>query len=170
MSTTPRSTLDRFVERLDRLDVTHTVTDRDGVTAAVDAVCEPPAVGVPLPDGLGTLPASVATDVAPSALGAATTGVTPATLGVADYGSVVLSTTPDGVEPTSLFPDLHVAVLPTGAVVPDMATALGRLGERIRTDGGSHVLATGPSATADMGALVTGAHGPSRVHVVLVEP
>lgn len=43
------------------------------------------------------------------------------------------------------------------------------------TDGGSAgtpgdaILATGPSATADMGALVQGVHGPRTVHVVLVE-
>jgi len=30
-------------------------------------------------------------------------------------------------------------------------------------------LATGPSATADMGALVRGAHGPERVHVLLID-
>ncbi|TKX83368.1 hypothetical protein EXE43_24625, partial [Halorubrum sp. SS5] len=30
------------------------------------------------------------------------------------------------------------------------------------------VFATGPSATADMGGLVHGAHGPKEVHVVLL--
>ncbi|MFB6362014.1 MAG: LUD domain-containing protein, partial [Halobacteriales archaeon] len=32
----------------------------------------------------------------------------------------------------------------------------------------SAVLTTGPSATADMGELVTGVHGPGDVHVVAV--
>jgi L-lactate dehydrogenase complex protein LldG len=31
------------------------------------------------------------------------------------------------------------------------------------------VLATGPSATADMGELVLGAHGPESVHVVILD-
>jgi len=30
-------------------------------------------------------------------------------------------------------------------------------------------MATGPSATGDMGALVQGVHGPSEVHVIVVE-
>ncbi|MFW5900663.1 MAG: LUD domain-containing protein, partial [Halodesulfurarchaeum sp.] len=32
----------------------------------------------------------------------------------------------------------------------------------------SGILATGPSATADMGATVHGVHGPSEVHVIVV--
>jgi L-lactate dehydrogenase complex protein LldG len=43
------------------------------------------------------------------------------------------------------------------------------LGPRCREDGTDVIVATGPSATADMGALVTGAHGPKAVHAVLVD-
>lgn len=96
--------------------------------------------------------------------------MTEATLAIADYGSIVLPSTPEGVEPVSLFPERHVAVLDEADLVESMATAIDRLGERIRADGGSHIVATGPSATADMGALVQGAHGPEHVHVVVVRP
>jgi len=36
-------------------------------------------------------------------------------------------------------------------------------------DGDDVILATGPSATADMGDLVLGAHGPRAVHALLLE-
>ncbi|WP_436928474.1 LUD domain-containing protein [Halosimplex halobium] len=162
------ATLNRFLDRLDDFDVSHALVAPDGVAAAVDAAASEPAVGVALPDGLGDLPAGVTTDWSPADLRGAATGVTPASLGVADYGSLVLPTTPAGVEPVSLFADGHVAVVAERDVVPGMADALARLGDRFRADGDSAVVATGPSATADMGALVKGAHGPKTVHAVVV--
>ena len=113
-------------------------------------------------------PRSASTDPTPTELDAATSGVTAASLAVADYGSVVLESDAAGSEAVSLFPEHHVAVLRATDVVPGMREAVGRLGDRLR-DGASAVIATGPSATADMGALVIGAHGPREVDVVLVE-
>jgi hypothetical protein len=51
----------------------------------------------------------------------------------------------------------------------DMDAAFDRLEEEIPEAYGDAIIETGPSATADMGALVTGAHGPSEVCVVVVE-
>lgn len=161
--------VDRFLDRLDDFDVTHTVVAPDGVADAIADVADEPAVGVELPDGLGELPGFVATDPSPSDLEAAATGVTHADLGVADYGSLALPATADGVEPVSLYGDQHVAVVAADDVVPGMPEALSALGDRFRADGDSVVLATGPSATADMGALVQGAHGPKTVHAVVVQ-
>jgi len=160
--------LDRFLDRLDDFDVSHTLVTPAGVPDAVDAVASDPAVGIGLPDGLGTLPERVSTDWSPATLRTAATGVTPASFGIADYGSLVLPTTTDGVEPVSLFAEAHVAVLAADDVVPGMADALTRLGDQFRADAESAILATGPSATADMGALVKGAHGPKTVHAVVV--
>jgi L-lactate dehydrogenase complex protein LldG len=167
-SAVEEATLDRFCERLDDFGVAHTLTSPDGVTGAIESILERPAVGVPLPDGHGRLPDAVTTDPSPSDLRAAATGVTPAALGIADYGSLVLPATPDGIEPVSLFADEHVGVLTADAVVPGMADALARLGDRFRDEGESAIVATGPSATADMGELVRGAHGPKAVHAVVV--
>lgn len=170
MSTAPGDPpVDRFLVRLGDFDVSYTRTTPEGVAAAVDNVVEDPAVGVPLPDGLGELPDGVTTDPSPSELRAAATGVTQADLGVADYGSLALPATADGVEPVSLYGDTHVAVVASENVVPGMPEALAELGDRFRADGDSVVLATGPSATADMGALVQGAHGPKTVHAVVVD-
>jgi len=69
----------------------------------------------------------------------------------------------------SLFVDRHVAVLDEADVVPNMEAAFERFGAEIPDTYGDAIIATGPSATADMGALVKGAHGPSEVRVVVVE-
>ncbi|WP_135825061.1 LutC/YkgG family protein [Halorussus ruber] len=129
---------------------------------------EPPAVGAPLPfDGV-SLPERATTDPTPAELESAETGITPARFAVADYGSVAIESTPAGDEQVSLWPGHHVAVLAESDLVADMPAGIERVGEIARA-GGDVVLATGPSATADMGELVLGAHGPRSVSVVLLE-
>ena len=129
---------------------------------------EPPAVGAHLPFEGVSLPDSITADPTPSDLDAAATGVTPARFAVAEYGSVAVQSTTAGDEPASLYPEHHVAVVAASDVVGDMTAGIERMG-RIARAGGDAVLATGPSATADMGALVLGAHGPREVTVVVLE-
>ncbi|QLG62467.1 LUD domain-containing protein [Halorarum salinum] len=164
-----RRTTAAFEASLDGLDVGRTRTTPGGFEAVLREVVRQPAVGVPLPDEGLSLPASVTTDATPAELADAATGVTAAALGIADYGSVVLPSTATGAEQVSLFPPLHVAVLRESDVVAGMPEAIERLAPLLRDDRGSAVVATGPSATADMGDLVRGAHGPEEVHVVIVE-
>ena len=162
-------TVTTFEASLERLDVDWTHTTRGGLVDVLEAVVERPAVGTLLPFDV-SLPDWVKTEPTPRDIDEATTGITAAGLGIANYGSVVLPSTPEGTEPVSLFPDLHVAVLRTDDVVDGMPEAFDALGEQIR--GGPHssaIIATGPSATADMGSLVKGAHGPKDVHVVMLD-
>lgn len=136
--------------------------------ALADLVREP-AVGVPLPFEGASLPASVDTEFDAAALERAATGVTPAGLGVADYGSVTVRSTTAGDELVALYADRHVAVVHADDVVADMPAAFERLGEAFDRGERTQVLATGPSATADMGGLIQGVHGPEEVHVLVVE-
>ncbi len=168
MSDAQTGLYDEFAERAGEYDVTLNRVPTAGATDAIADALEEPAVGAPLPWDDVALPDAVETDPTPGDLDAAVTGVTAADLAVADYGSIVLRSTPEGVEPVSLFPDLHVAVLRESDIVPDMEAAFEWLGEQFRESGDSAILATGPSATADMGALVQGAHGPKEVHVVVI--
>jgi len=138
------------------------------VAAAIASAVEPPAVGTPLPWDDVELPDGVETDPTPADIEGATTGVTAASLAIADYGSIVLTMDDAGSEPVSLFEDLHVAVLREADIVPDMQAAFEWFGEQFRETRGSAIVATGPSATADMGALVQGAHGPEHVEVIVV--
>lgn len=161
--------IETFLASLDRLDVEWTRAASHDFSEVLAALLVEPAVGAPLPfDGLSMEELPIILNPTAADLEAARTGVTAARLGIADYGSLVLQGGPDSTEAASLFPELHVAVLQASDVVPDMAAAFERLARTAR-DGHSAILATGPSATADMGALVRGAHGPKRVHVILVE-
>ena len=166
--TTRSDTYDRFADKAAAYDVELTRTEVESLPETISDMLETPAVGAPLPWDRCSLPESVTTDPTPAQLNAAVSGVTAASLAVADYGSLVLEATPGGAEPASLFVDEHVAVLREQDIVPDMAAAFEWFGDRFRETRGSAIIATGPSATADMGALVKGAHGPKTVHVVVI--
>lgn len=168
MSVETATIVDRFESSLAELDVPVSHTTPAEFDRAIREAIEEPAVGTQLPFEGFDLPEEVNTSPTPTSLRAATTGVTAAVFGIADYGSVAIRSTPEGAEPVSLFVDKHVAVLRRSDVLADMPTAIDRLGPSLR-GGDSVVLATGPSATADMGALVRGAHGPEDVTVVLVD-
>jgi len=160
---------DLFLESLDRLAVEWTCTSANDLVSVLTEVIVEPVVGAPLPfEGLSLEGSGVTLDPTPSEVDAAQTGVTAVWMAVADYGTVVIQSAPDATEAASLFPALHVAVLRASDVVPDMETAFARLGPALREQPTTAILATGPSATADMGALVRGAHGPERVHVILI--
>lgn len=147
-----------------------TVTAAAAFTDALSEVVERPAYGAPLPfDGVSYAGTPVALDPTAADLPGAATGVTPGVGAVADYGSVLLAETGHGEELLSLYPDRHVAVVAASDVVPDMPAAIDRIDERTDAGPADTVVATGPSATADMGALVTGVHGPTEVHVVVLE-
>jgi L-lactate dehydrogenase complex protein LldG len=162
-------TVATFETSLDRLDVDWTHATAAELDTVLEEIATEPAVGTPLPFDVA-LPEWVNTSPTPRDIDEATTGITAAGLGIASYGSVVLPSTPEGTEPVSLFPDLHVAVLRASDVVPGMPEAFDYLGEAFRGDGhSSAIIATGPSATADMGELVKGAHGPKDVHVVMLD-
>ena len=163
MSLAARTT---FKRRLDDLGVTVSEGSASDCAELIDAAAGEPAVGVALDDA--DLPEQVATDPSTADLREAHTGVTAASLGVADYGSVAVEADAAGTEPISLFVDRHVVVLHERDLVPDMPQAFDWLGPRARDDAVDVVFATGPSATADMGGLVHGAHGPKSVHVVLL--
>jgi L-lactate dehydrogenase complex protein LldG len=166
---TPR-TLAQLTASFDRLEVEWTRTPSSELSSVLRAIVEPPAMGAPLPfDDLTVDGSTIEWHPTPPQVHEARTGVTAARLAIADYGTLVIQSEPDATEASSLFPALHVAVLRASDVVPTMKDAFQRLGAVLRAHPTTAILATGPSATADMGALVRGAHGPKRVHVIIVE-
>jgi len=95
-------------------------------------------------------------------------GVTEAFAGVARTGSVCVDVGYQRTGMASLLAPLHVAVVASETIVPQPR-------DLFREDilGGkglnrSFVFITGPSATADMGPLVRGVHGPHRLHVIVL--
>ncbi|MHB9287079.1 LUD domain-containing protein [Halobacteriales archaeon Cl-PHB] len=160
--------LETLRQSLSSVGVESTTVSPGGLAEALEEAVVGDAVGIPA-DGLQTQPGTLTWDPTPADLWEAKTGVTPAAFAIADYGSLVLPTDPPACELVSLYVDRHVAVLDAANVVPDMPAAFDRLDDSIPAAYEDAIVATGPSATADMGELVQGAHGPSEVRVVVVE-
>lgn len=161
---------EQFAEAARGVDAAVTRVPAEAFDTCLSAVVDAPAIGTPLPfEGISY--AGTPVDPSPTAadLPTAATGVTAGTLGIADYGSVVLQETGAGEELLGLYPELHVVVIAESDIVPDMPSAYAEL-DALAADGRDDaIIATGPSATADMGAVVTGVHGPRNVHVVVLE-
>lgn len=163
------SALATFEASLASLSVARTRTTAAGFSDALAAIVEPPAVGTNLPfDGVSLEDTEVVTDPTPAHLETATTGVTPVGGAIAEHGTVLVESRPEGDELVGLYPERHVAVLRESDLVPDTRTAMRELDDAFASDPGSTVLATGVSATADMGETVEGVHGPKAVHVVVL--
>jgi L-lactate dehydrogenase complex protein LldG len=96
-------------------------------------------------------------------------GVTGVFCALAETGTLAMVSGPDTPASASLLPETHVALVPLARLVPHMEDAwdlmraeLGRLPRAVN-------YISGPSRTADIEqTLVLGAHGPYRVHIVLV--
>ena len=161
--------LSTFESSLAGVATAHTTTAAAFVET-LTGIVEAPALGTPLPyDGVTLDDTGVETEFSPSDLEAASTGVTAASVGIADYGTVTIPSGSAGEELVSLYTPTHVAVVAASDVVAGMPEAYDRLGEEFEAGRDTQILATGASATADMGTLVQGVHGPHETHVVILE-
>lgn len=87
-----------------------------------------------------------------------TFGITRASLGVAETGTIVLKDVDTTNRLAALAPWVHIATLRCSDIVADMQAAMGKVGEDP-----SIVFVTGPSKTADIeGILIEGVHGPGK--------
>jgi L-lactate dehydrogenase complex protein LldG len=96
-------------------------------------------------------------------------GLTGSFCAIAETGSLLLLSAPDAPKTNALLPETHVAVARRSRLVPTMEDAFALLraerGELPR----STWFVSGPSRTADIEqTIVIGAHGPYRVHVILL--
>ena len=90
---------------------------------------------------------------------------------IAETGTLVLTSGSDNPTTLNFLPDNHLVVVDVNDVVGDFETIVGRLrrhfGERQLPRLVN--LITGPSRSADIEqTLILGAHGPRRLHVILV--
>ena len=163
------SAVNRFQQSLSNLNTASSVVTPTEFQSALEEVLEPPAVGAELPfDDLSLADTQVTLDPSPSQLKDAVTGVSGSRMGIASLGTVAIESRPEGDEFVSLYPERHLIVLRASDLRTDLSDAFRWLQEEFETDRRSFVLATGPSSTGDMGALVQGVHGPEQVHVIIV--
>lgn len=98
-----------------------------------------------------------------------TTGITDAFCGIASTGSVCITISNSLSVPVSMLTRKHIVVVDSKTIVPmprnifDESYLEGKGLKR------SFTIITGPSATADMGPLVRGVHGPGKLHIIVLE-
>jgi L-lactate dehydrogenase complex protein LldG len=161
-------TVARYESQAATVDIETSRATAADATDAIAAACRGDTVASPLPFDVA-LPERVTVDPSMAAVEAAETGVTAGTVAVAEYGTVVVTPTDGREGAVSLFPPRHVAVVRASDVVPDMLAGFDRLADAFAAGDDDAVLVTGPSATADMGEMVQGVHGPAEMHVVIVD-
>lgn len=98
--------------------------------------------------------------------------VSHAMAGIAETGTLALVSGKDNPTTLNFLPDSHVVVLDADDLVGDFETVFVRLREKFGDGILPRVvnLITGPSRSADIEqTLILGAHGPRRLHVIVVD-
>ncbi|NMG00565.1 LUD domain-containing protein [Aromatoleum toluolicum] len=163
----------RFIRKFEsRAGTTARVASRADVPAAVEAyrvdkgLPAHAAVGAALKDL--AWPAGLAVHHDPAGI-SETMAVSQALAGIAEPGSLMMASGPASPITHNFVPDDHVVVLDAGAIVGHFEEAWEVL--RARAEGMPRAtnIISGPSRTADVEQTIQlGAHGPRRVHVIIV--
>jgi len=97
------------------------------------------------------------------------TGITDAFGGVAASGSVCVTVSKNFSSALSMLTRRHIVVMDANTIVSRPADVLSKeyLGGKGLDRSFSFI--SGTSATADMGSLVRGVHGPGQLHIILLE-
>jgi L-lactate dehydrogenase complex protein LldG len=178
----PADLVQTFVDRARRMESTvERIASREEIPGAVarylDALELPARIaeqkshaGVCWPEfaDLDWRGAGLAVDARPTQ-GADRLGITGVLCAIAETGTIVVASGARAPTATTLLPDTHVAVLCARDVVPGMEEAFARV--RALPGGMPRAvnLISGPSRTGDIEqTIVLGAHGPYRVHVLLL--
>lgn len=97
-------------------------------------------------------------------------GVTGCFCAVAETGSLMVCSGPDTPAATSLLPETHIAVVPASRIVAGMEEAWALARQELGALPRAVNFISGPSRTGDIEmTIVLGAHGPYRVHLILVD-
>ena len=174
----PQERLDLFVQMVDaalasvarvgaRGDVPAEVAAflrRYNLPSAVRRGADPLLAGLP-GERVGTLEVSTGLDAG------MLSSVSHAFAGIAETGTVVLTSGTDNPTSLNFLPDNHIVVVAAADVAGDYETVWQRLrdkfGEGLMPRAVN--LITGPSRSADIEqTLILGAHGPRRLHVIVV--
>lgn len=94
-------------------------------------------------------------------------GISQMNWAMADTGTLVQDSSAIDQRLVSSLTDIHIALVPTSAILTDMPTLL----TRIHPDNSAYIaMITGPSRTADIERVLTiGVHGPKRLVIVFVD-
>jgi len=103
-------------------------------------------------------------------------GLTACVAGIAETGTLMLTSGPESPTRNNFLPDHHLVVLKSDQIVATYEDGFDRLRERQKQPDGSWApprtvnFITGPSRTADIEQTIElGAHGPRRLHIIFIE-
>ncbi len=132
---------------------------------AVWAAC--PLVGPAERQALERAVPGLTFDVTRELAAEAKAGISQMDWALADTGTLVQDATEVAKRLVSTLPPLHIAILSTAAVLPDLAAVVQRI-DPLKSPYLSFI--TGPSRTADIERVLTiGVHGPERLIIILVD-
>ncbi|MCX8085299.1 MAG: lactate utilization protein C [Rhodocyclaceae bacterium] len=97
-------------------------------------------------------------------------GITGCFCAIAETGTLMLCSGPATPATVSLLPETHIALVPASRIVPAMEEAFALARAELGALPRAVNFVSGPSRTGDIEqTIVLGAHGPSRVHLLLIE-
>lgn len=96
-------------------------------------------------------------------------GITGCFCAIGETGTLLLLGAPDTPKSTALLPETHICIVKKSRMVPTMEDAFKLMRNELGEPPRATFFVSGPSRTADIEqTIVIGAHGPYRVHVVLI--
>lgn len=108
--------------------------------------------------------------VARAAVDADPVGISGCFCAIAETGTLMLLSSPGTPATVSLLPETHIALVSVGRIVATMEDAFALLRRESAGTPRAINFISGPSRTGDIEqTIVLGAHGPCRVHLILVE-
>jgi L-lactate dehydrogenase complex protein LldG len=166
--------LGQFRKECERLSTTHaSVASLQEVPAEVarylgSSGLEKRLVGWHEFAGLDWAGAGIAFDDRP-ANGDDATGLTGCHCAIAETGTVLLLSSPQTPKVTALLPETHICVVRASRVLDTMEDTFELLRREVGDPPRAVFFVSGPSRTADIEqTIVIGAHGPYRVHILIV--
>jgi L-lactate dehydrogenase complex protein LldG len=159
----------RFVTRSDVLDFIAGFLEKEGVTDRHG--CYTLWAACPFLEGIDRQPlqeiAGLKFEVTQELAAAAKIGISQLDWALTDTGTLAGDCTAIDGRLVSTLTEIHVALVPTSGILPDMPTLLTRL----HPDTSGYIaMITGPSRTADIERVLTiGVHGPSRLVIVFCD-
>lgn len=170
----PQALLERF--RI-KSELQSSTVDRVAADADVPAAIARYLTDMKLPKTAVVQPALAALDWAAAGLtveargarDADLVGITGCFCAVAETGTLMMCSSPDTPATVSLLPETHIAVVPASRILPYMEDAWNLARKELGTLPRAVNFISGPSRTGDIEqTIVLGAHGPYRVHLVIV--
>jgi L-lactate dehydrogenase complex protein LldG len=96
-------------------------------------------------------------------------GITGCFCAIAETGTLMLASGPESPASVSLLPETHIALVPASRIVAGMEEAFALARAELGALPRAVNFISGPSRTGDIEqTIVLGAHGPYRVHLILV--